>query len=290
MRIAAWLLFLILLSGMQAQTLRIGFYDSTSYAMKSADFRLGMQIWIKELTREKNIMTEVRYYSNPKKLADDFSQGTINMAVATPLIFVRYFDPALMLPGIVGYKSSKEKSSNLLLLVRKEDRKKPLGRLLSGSIAISQLADGGRLYLKKLALEQGNADTLHFLETRGQAQAIFKLFFKKADLCVVTEAAFETACELNPQLGKKLAVYKKENLYIGNFTFLRKGMDRRIREIIVKKSAEILDSARGRQVMIMFGSDTLGPCNLADLETTRSLYRDYLLLRKKKSRERIHEK
>ncbi len=290
MRSVSILLFLLISCVWGGQTLRIGFYDSTTYAMKSADFRLGMQVWIKELTKEKNITTEVLYYSNPKRLADDFEGEVINMAVATPLVFVRYFDPTLMLPGIVGYKSSKSKSSHLLLLVRKEDSRKPIELLLKGPIAVSQLADGGRLYLKKLALEQGIGNTLRFIETRGQAQAIFKLFFKKADLCVVTEAAFETACELNPQLGKKLEVYKKENLYIGNFTFLRKGIDGYIRETIVKKSAEILNSERGREVMVMFGTDTIGPCYLEDLETTRRLYREYMLLKEKRSVEKVHEK
>lgn len=273
-----------------SETLRIGFYDATSYAMKSADFRLGMQVWIGELTKEKNITTEVSYYSSPKKLSDDFSKGVINMAVATPLVFVKYFDRNLMKPGIVGYRSSKEKSSKLLLLIRKEDMHKPLKELLKGSIAISQLADGGRLYLKKLALENGESDSLHFIETRGQSQAIFKLFFKKADLCAVTEAAYETACEMNPQIGKKLYIYRTKNLYIGNFTFLRKGIDRYIEEIIMNKSADIINSARGRQVMIMFGTDTLGPCYIYDLNTTRILFDEYRKLKRRAYRERVHKK
>ncbi len=274
---------------MYGESLRIGFYDSTSYAMHSADFKIGMEVWIKAMTGKYDIATEVHYYSDPVEMAKDFEKNVINMVVATPLTFVRYFDPKLLLPGVVGYSSTKEKSEKMLLLVRKERVKEPIEKLLKGSIAIPEMADNARFYLRKLALSGGLDEHLRFIHTKGQSRAIFKLFFKQVDMAVVSQATYETAYELNPQILEKIAIYKTADLYIGNLVFLRKGIDPYLRRTVLEKSSTLVDTPKGRQVLIMFGVDTIDRCLLSDLEPTRKLFREYRWIKQKKSQGSFHE-
>lgn len=277
-----WSLFLPLWA--QTPDLRVGFYDATTYAMKSADFRIGIEVWIKEYTKEQNLTIETRYYADPKKLAKDFQSGRLDMAVATPLVFVKYFDPKYLAPGVVGYEESKHKSMEILLLVHKENRHIPLKKLLQKRIAVPQVADAIRLYIETLSLEKGLKKPGEFILTKGESQAIYKLFFHRTDIAVVTEGAYETACELNPQVREELVVYRKFHLYIGNFAFLRKGMDLNVERLIMKEAVKQLNTPRGKEVLMMFGCKTVDSCTPEDLESTRRVYREYIRLKKKEAR------
>ena len=279
-----WSLFLSLWA--QTPDLRVGFYDATTYAMKSADFRIGIKVWIKAFTKEQNLTIETRYYADAKKLAKDFEKGRLDMAVATPLVFVKYFDPKILASGIVGYEENKQKSMEVLILVRKADRHTPLNTLLKKRIAVPQVADAIQLYIQTLALKRGLQKAGEFILTKGESQAIYKLFFHKVDIAVVTQAAYDTAGELNPQVRKELAVYLKFHLYIGNFAFLRKGINPKIERLITDKAVKKLNTPRGQEVLIMFGCKTVEKCTPKDLEQTRRVYNRYLRLRKRRSDER----
>jgi len=262
--------------------LKVGFYDATTYAMRSAYFRIGIEVWIKAFTQEQNLTIQTRYYDNPAELARDFENGKIDMAVATPLVFVKYFNPDTLSPGIVGYAQSKQKSMNVLLLVRKNDRYKNLDKLLRKKIAIPQVADAIHIYIRTLSLKKGLKKPGEFILTKGESQAIYKLFFHKADMAAVTEGAFETACELNPQIKEELSVYRKFHLYIGNFAFLRKEMDPKIKRLVTEQAIKKLNTVRGKEVLLMFGCKIVDSCTPDDLESTRKIYREYLQLKKRK--------
>jgi len=262
---------------------QIGFYKMSSDALRSADFKIGMEVWVKELARNHDIHTHVRYYSDPKKLYEDFRDGAINMAVATPLVFVKYFDTSLMLPGIVGFKTSKEKSSQTLLLVRKEDISKPLKNMLQRTVAVSKLADSGKLYVRYLGLKHGIETPIRFLETKNGGQAILKLFFGKSDVAITSQATYDIARELNPQVGERIVPYKRVDLPIGSYAYIRKGIDPRLYDDIIRYSLQIPETTRGKQVLVMFQTDTVETCTLKDLETTRRLYQEYTKLKRNDS-------
>jgi len=275
--IRVWLLLALgaLLPLAAFESFRIGFYQPSSKAMNSTDFKIGMEIWLKEMAGQYGIDTRTYYYKDPKKLAEAFRDKTINMAVATPLVFVRYFDKKLMVPGVVGFKTSKEKSSKMLVLVRKEDRRKPLALLLRRPVAIPRIADNGRLFLRYQCLRHGIRRPLKFLKLQNGGQAILKLFFKKSDIAVVSQATFDMAAELNPQVKERLEPYMKADLPIGSFTYIRRGIDPRLYRTIIEHALKMPDTPRGKQVLILFQTDTVEVCNVHDLDSTERFYKMY---------------
>jgi|GEM_PF-1408418 len=279
-----WLVWVLAALPLAAlESFRIGFYQPSSKAMNSTDFKIGMEIWLKEMAGQYGIDTKTYYYKDPKKLARAFRDKTINMAVATPLVFVRYFDKKLLLPGVVGFKTSKEKSSKMLVLVRKKDRDKPLAALLRRPVAIPQIADNARLFMRYQCRKRGLGGQLKFLQLQNGGQAILKLFFKKTDIAVVSQATFDTAAELNPQVRERLVPYMKADLPIGSYTYIRKGIDPELYRTIIKHALNMPDTPRGKQVLILFQTDTVEMCNVHDLDSTEAFYKKYRqLLRRQK--------
>jgi len=279
---ALFTLLLLISFPLAAKSIKVGVYNATAIGVSATDLKIGLEVWVREMTKSQGFESTVYYYDDISKMAEDFKNGVIDGAIATPLSFVKHFDSSLLLPGISGYKSDKRLASTLYVLVRKEDRSKPLRDILEKRISIPKVAEGSRIYIETLSLENGIGKKPHFLDTPNGQRAIFNLFFKKSDMAVVSASEFNTACELNPQLKERLAIVKKRNLFVENLLFFRKGMDREFYEYVLKNAIDLPKSKRGREVMILFKADILDYCYPDELNETRRLYDTYLHLKERK--------
>ncbi len=262
--------------------LKLGVYKPNSIGVGVKDLKIGLEVWITEIGRSNGIESEIFYYDDPKELAEAFKEGRINMSVANPLVYVQYFDTSLLLPGVVGYSSSKKDASKLLLLVRNEDRDKPMRAFLKKLISIPRYAEESRLLLETISMKNGCIYEPSFSLTKNSQLAILQLFFKKSDMAVVSLPDYKVAVELNPQLKTKLSIYKTFDIFVGDLTYMRKGMDMKFYNTIVENAKNLFKTPRGRQVMLMFHVDTVDLCYTEDLKNIRELYLQYMKLKSEK--------
>lgn len=265
-----------------ANKLKLGVYKPNSIGVEAKDLKIGLEVWIAEIGHSNGIESEIYYYDDPRKLAEAFKSGRINMSVASPLVYVQYFDTSLLLPGVVGYSSSKKEASKLLLLVRSEDYKKPIRNFLKKEISIPDYAEESKLLIETIAMKNGCMYKPSFSLTKNSQLAILQLFFKKSDMAVVSLPEYKVAAELNPQLKTRLHIYKTFNIFVGSLVFMRKGMDKKLYREIIENAKNLLKTPRGRQAMLMFHADTVDFCYSKDLDNIRDLYRKYLNLKSKK--------
>jgi len=275
-------LLLPLTCSASATKLKLGVYKPNSIGVGVKDLKIGLEVWITEIGRSNGIESEIFYYDDPKKLAKAFKEGRINMSVANPLVYVQYFDMSLLLPGVVGYSSNKKDASKLLLLVRDEDRKKPITAFLKREISIPRYAEESRLLMETIAMKNGCIYEPSFSLTKNSQLAILQLFFKKSDMAVVSLPDYKVAMELNPQLKKRLGIYKTFDIFVGDLTYMRKGMDKKFYNTIIENAKNLFKTPRGRQVMLMFHADTVDFCYADDLKNIRELYRQYRKLKSSK--------
>lgn len=82
------------------------------------------------------------------------------------------------------------------------------------------------------------------------SNAIFKIFFQKADAAIITKATFELACEQNSQLPKKLKVLAESPPFITSFFLFRPSLskDPKIKRM-EKAILNIHKTVGGRQLM-----------------------------------------
>ena len=112
--------------------------------------------------------------------------------------------------------SSEEKElGEYVFLVHKDAKISELKHLKNKKVSIVR---GGRgkislMWLDVLLLRNGLPESSQYVvsleKSANASKSILPVFFKKYDACIVTKSAFDTICDLNPQIRRKLTVLRK---------------------------------------------------------------------------------
>jgi phosphonate transport system substrate-binding protein len=135
-----------------------------------------------------------------------------------------------------------------------------------------------RQWLQTLLLEHGVEEKAEIfferleVETKA-AKVLLPVFFGNADASVVSRPVFETMCELNPQVGRKLrSVAVSEPLVDSVIYLATDGWAKPKHRIDLIESLETLHkSPYGRQILTLFKVERLAPFKEALMEGTRRL-------------------
>jgi phosphonate transport system substrate-binding protein len=84
------------------------------------------------------------------------------------------------------------------------------------------------------------------------SRVILPVFFGQADACLTSKAAFDTMCELNPQVGRELAVVASSPALVAVFYAFHKNYHAASRERFARIFANATSTAAGRQLGILF--------------------------------------
>lgn len=267
-----------------ADTLVLGMHQPvSSYSQASKkDFAIAIHVFLKEIADNANIAFEVINYEDPEKLAHDFHAKRVNFAIAEPLSFVRYFDAQQLSSGFMGYKKEKESSQMVVILGHKND-KRPFKERLKGTISFN--GDPSiDLFINILRLENALPLPLHKEPpTKGDHQAILKLFFQKTDLVIVDFASFQLAYELNPQIKEDLVILERSPLTLQTIAFLHKDISPHLRDTIMKSALNLDQLTRGEQLLQLFKATKVDLTSPKDLESLRALHVKYTTLLKNTS-------
>ena len=131
-----------------------------------------------------------------------------------------------MEPALIGEKNGKP-GDEQVLLVRRDSGIRGLDQLRGGKLTLLQGAGGeiASLWLDNLLAKRGLPAAGRMFGSvkvvpKAQ-QVILPVFFRQADGCIVGSNAFQTAVELNPQLGKELVAMRTSPVYPIAVTCLR---------------------------------------------------------------------
>lgn len=244
------------------------------------DLTITMNTFVKELLYDTGYETSATYYDTHLKMAEDLKKGIINLVIAEPLVFVRYFEPSLLKSGPTGYANDKE-DANTLLIVGHQNGKKDLTEALIEAKSIAMHRNLSiELFLKVLLLEHNLSPKL--LETKNAQESLLKLFFQKADIALTDKASFDMAVELNPQIANQLVVLKSIPLTLGAVTFLSDKMPKEMRDKIITASFKINQTERGKQLLTLFMYSKIDISEVSDLTSLYALEKRFHALVKNK--------
>jgi phosphonate transport system substrate-binding protein len=88
-------------------------------------------------------------------------------------------------------------------------------------------------------------------------RALLPVFFGQADACVVTRAGLETACELNPQIGRRLKVLAASPAVVPVVFCLCGDSRSPYRAKLLQEIGKVNSTPAGQQFMTLFQCDTL---------------------------------
>ena len=113
------------------------------------------------------------------------------------------------------------------------------------------------------------------------SQAILSVFFRQADACLTTRRSFDLACELNPQVGKELAILARSDDMASGVVSVRTGYDPKDMENITEILGSMDRNPSGKQLLQIFRVDHFVPFREEYLETVEAMVKEHGELRAK---------
>lgn len=273
----------------------IGFYTPVIRDFPRKDVEVSLRFWTDELARSLNLTYKpIQLYDDLDQLRRDMLAGKINFMVASSMGVVQHFAPDEISNGFTGIKNVP----NYLYLVVRHGAGIRTPADLGGKRVM--LLDGDELstvYLETLMLKAWGKPDWARLGSVSREQRSVKmvngLFFGQADAALIDRTAYEAALALNPQIGQRLEIlddytFKGRSPHIGLFSSRMAPADR---ERITEAALKLNETARGRQVLDIYKSDTMARTSVESLVPYRELMETHDALMaefKSKARRRGH--
>jgi len=233
---------------------RIGISSQTMGDVNRNDYMAAFKSWAVTVGREQDLSMEVEgeVFEEMEGLGNAFKEDRLDGLI----LGVKDLMGMVMIPGSV-FLSCSEKGLyvHYAVIVHRDSPIKDAGGLMGCKVVTNNghLMGLARPWFEVLQAGQTQGITkwpgsLIFKEN--SAKCILQVFFRQADAALVTEDAFDLACELNPQLRKELKVLTVSPPFIPGLFIIRPGFKER--ERLEMAIVELHSSPGGQQVLSIF--------------------------------------
>jgi ABC-type phosphate/phosphonate transport system substrate-binding protein len=241
------------------------------------DAKTALIVWIDMITKKTGVPTKVELFSfdDLGMLEKEAKGNKVDLVFLFPQEYLYLknripFEPiAVSIPLGTDHKY-------FAVLARKDRGINDLRRLANKD-AILEAGENSPLismWLETLLLKEGflgpAAFFANFKNVKKASQALLPVFFKQADACAVSQGAFETMKELNPQVGQELVSLAHSPGFPQGVVCMRKGLAEKYGGF-VEEMFSIHKRTQGKQILTLMKIKKLIPFSPANLETTEAL-------------------
>jgi len=263
------------------QGLRFGYSSHLFSEVSPSDAQTAIVLWTQELTRMAgyHVKTETILFEDLPTLAAAIRDGKIDFVGLSSLDYLRIRAGTPMEPALTGRKGGRF-GEEQVLLVRRDSGITSMSQLKGGMLARLGGVSGEIAFLwinTVLARHGFPMAGKHFAgvkEVEKAQAAILPVFFKQVDACVVTRNAWETAGELNPQIGRELVVLANSPEFPHAVTCFRSGMTDAQKKEFVRLSMNMITTPSGKQILTLFKVDTIAKVPGGFLDNLEALLRE----------------
>ncbi len=190
-------------------------YKEGLASIDNKDVRLAMNLLLQEVTAKSQYKIQTKFLDNPEKIVKEFQNAKVNLLI---LDFINYLKNYEKINSSVKDRwillSKKDNTlRRFYLLVNKKSAINSLKDLQSKTIGLLKYDSMQKLFLDYSLLKDQNQTSDTFFKEKKlflkPSRALIKLFFNKIDACIVSEYAWDTAVEINPQFKKRLKIIQK---------------------------------------------------------------------------------
>jgi len=249
--------------------------------VSSQDVQAAWDVLTEGVTKDYGYFVRTVLYSDFMKLNADFKIHNLDVVVTTALNYLR-MPPEVASnrdPDLYGAVFRGQKTSHYLLLVRADSGISAVGELQGKKLLLRRGDNTGRFYLDALLGRHGQAEAPRFFGaiqgSETYSQAVLAAFFKKGEACLVIQEAFETMAELNPQVGKQLAILDQSPAIANPVLFLQQQLPQDVKDTALKVLLNLETSVYGRQLLMLHRIDRLTRFEPSDLDSLRALLQEY---------------
>lgn len=258
------------------------------------DARAAYTAWTQEVTRH---LGSVRAVVNPKiflpseELLRDVRAGTVDCYGITALEYIKVAD--VTDPNFILLQDSLADGMEYILVVNNQSPFHSIADLRGAQMIVHHHPD---LVLAPAWLETTlTASSLPAAEqffasisSRDNInQVALPVFFRRVDVACLARPSWETAVELNPQLGRSLRILAVSPKLVPIFVAFRRHCSEGGRKALIDAILNITTIAAGQQIVALYQSHSFVLRTAAVLKTTVDMLNDYqrCLLRRRDRRE-----
>jgi len=267
----------------QPDTVRWGFYFTSVDEIVANKIGESLRYWIELIKKKSNdkkvrdaIVITIRYNSI-SDLLQDVRKNKIEVISFPSLTYFKsgindYFYPALTISKSLESKYEK------YLIISSEKAEENIEKLKNAEIYTPKLyTDEMLITWLKSKFNINNSQKKNNIKiintTKTEIQLINSVFFNTINYAAVSEASFQLAKELNPQIKNKVKVLSVSP----DFLYIIISFNRKIKDYVAEKimnlCLNIHKSVDGRQILNLVQAEKFYSINESDLDETKKLVR-----------------
>lgn len=259
-----------------------GYSRSMLQGVNEADFRGAIETYARVIAQQSQIptRTDQPIFSSTAEMEAALRDGSINLLTGPSREILRL--PAdLLEPDFVVAATSEGTGVEFVLLVRRDRGIQHLAQLRNLTLAIWDSPptalgfDWLDLLLAHDHLKPVDAFFARVKRCAKPGPAVLPVFFGQIDGAIVTRRAFELLAELNPQLATQLTIIATSPRLQPMLTAFSHRLGPTLRAKVVDAMFSIENTAAGRQVLILYQTESLAFCTPAVLAATRQLIAEH---------------
>ena len=276
-------------SPQEAPTVTMAFTASVFSWVNRDDAQIAMQLWTAELAsilQEKYRGIAV-IYDDAEEALQSVVDGKTDLITLPTIDYLTHGEGLGLEPVLVGVYSDGSITERYVLVVRDDSGAAGLvdlgGQdLLLGATSVPRIC---QLWLDVLLMRGGLPTSQSHLRLQyvdRASQAVLPVLFGQHEAAVVTERAFQTMVELNPQIGAEMRVVARSPEVVAGLTWISPSCAGEVRELVLAASQTMHEKVAGRQILSLFGMKRVDLFRPQNLHSIRALFDEHRAL----SRER----
>ena len=253
------------------EEIRLAISESVVGDVNLSDARAAMQIWIKRITQDLNVVISPSLFDTTQEILRRTRRGQLDAVALNALEYRQIAD--MLDPSQIVTSAGAAGLEQYVILAK---RNNGIGRL-------SDLK-GGRLCVLKspkmcvapawlsTVLYEGNLGTGEqffgsMIADSKFSRVILPVFFGQAEACLTSRRGFETMSELNPQVAKDLQPLASSPPMVVSFYIFRKNFPSVQRQKLIRAISSLRETTAGVQLATLFQFDQLTVRDASSLES-----------------------
>lgn len=274
-------------SNIKRDVVRMGslssFIDGVDIKDAEAAFGLLTNSFVKRMKAKKiyDFDFEGKMYENVNLLKKDIENRSLNYYNVPTSVYFDINEKNEFTPFLTGSNHLSNKFTYYLLITNVKNPTNDLSNIVNQNISIPQSIENsiGTIWLKNTLREQLGAKSYKTVslitKNQNESEDLLSVFFGKTNYSLISEGAFELACELNPSLKRKIKIIKKSTGLINGVFVHRIGINQTTIKVIEDIAVDIHNDIEGKQILNLFKIQNILRISKDDLSESENVINKY---------------
>ena len=238
--------------------------------------------WIEEFLSTQNTKIKVSYYEDLDLLYNDFNNKKIlDIVVSEPFFYFKHINELeTNTNNFWGNAVSKNNLRQEYLISKKDLKFTSFKDIKDKTLVFKKLNYKVDAWIDKQSYKENKKSYKKLVKkiiyAKDEANALLHIFFRKADLAVISKETWNIMIELNPGIKKRVKVVaKSKEIHIFTMGFFHKRVNSKFIDSFLKTALNLDSIPRNEQMRILIRGNHIFKLNKKDIDQLDVFYKEY---------------